>query len=100
MKYQGLNKQAVEESRRVNGTNALTQIPPDPLWKKILEGFKDPMIIILCVALVIQFVLFLWFGVRPVTAVVVAVVMTGLVHWFFSSLMRVPLPRGVLDSVL
>ncbi len=33
-------------------------------------------------------------------AVVVAVVMTGLVHWFFSSLMRVPLPRGILDSVL
>ena len=51
-------------------------------------------------AFLIQLTLFLWFGVRPVTAVVVAVVMTGLVHWFFSSLMRVPLPRGILDSVL
>ena len=58
MKFQGLSKSAVEESRRQNGSNALTQIPPDPLWKKILEGFKDPMIIILCVALVIQVVLF------------------------------------------
>ena len=29
-----------------------------PLWKKILEGFKDPMIMILLVALVVQVVLF------------------------------------------
>ena len=61
MKLQGLSKQAVEESRKKYGSNLLTQIPPDPLWKKILEGFKDPMIIILCVALVIQVVLF-FFG--------------------------------------
>jgi putative tricarboxylic transport membrane protein len=51
-------------------------------------------------ALLVQLVLFLWFGVRPLTAVVVSVGMTLLVHWFFSSLMRVPLPRGILDSVL
>ncbi|BCB17972.1 tripartite tricarboxylate transporter TctB family protein [Bosea sp. ANAM02] len=51
-------------------------------------------------AFLIQIVLFLWFGVRPVTAVVVAVAMTALVHWFFSSMMLVPLPRGILDSVL
>ena len=59
MKFQGLNSKAVDESRRVHGANTLTQIPPDPLWKKILEGFKDPMILILCVALVIQVVLFI-----------------------------------------
>jgi putative tricarboxylic transport membrane protein len=51
-------------------------------------------------AFLIQIVLFLWFGVRPVTAVVVAVAMTALVHWFFGSMMLVPLPRGILDSVL
>jgi putative tricarboxylic transport membrane protein len=50
--------------------------------------------------MLIQLVLFLWFGVRPLTAVIVAVGMTLLVHWFFSSMMRVPLPRGILDSVL
>lgn len=60
MKLQGLSAKAVEESRKKYGSNALTQIPPDPLWKKILEGFKDPMIIILCVALVIQVVLFIF----------------------------------------
>lgn len=42
MKLEGLSSGQVEESRREHGSNALTQIPPDPLWKKILEGFKDP----------------------------------------------------------
>ncbi|MBQ2954241.1 MAG: calcium-translocating P-type ATPase, PMCA-type [Clostridia bacterium] len=59
MKLNGLTKQQVEQSRAQHGANTLTQIPPDPLWKKILEGFKDPMIMILCVALVIQVVLWL-----------------------------------------
>ena len=57
MKKRGLSKAQVEQSRREHGSNALTEIPPDPLWKKILEGFKDPMIMILLVALVIQVVL-------------------------------------------
>lgn len=51
-------------------------------------------------AFAIQIVLFLWFGVRPVTAVIVAIAMTLLVNWFFGSMMLVPLPRGILDSVL
>ena len=54
MKFNGLSQNEVEESRKKNGSNTLTQIPPDPLWKKILEGFKDPMIMILLVALVVQ----------------------------------------------
>jgi len=58
LKFTGLTTAQAEESRAKNGTNNLTQIPPDPLWKKILEGFKDPMIMILCAALVIQVVLF------------------------------------------
>ena len=57
MKLTGLNRQQVEESRKKYGPNTLTQIPPDPLWKKVLEGFKDPMIMILLVALAIQVVL-------------------------------------------
>lgn len=58
MKHPGLTAKQVEESRQQHGANTLTQIPPDPLWKKILEGFKDPMIMILLVALVVQVVLF------------------------------------------
>ena len=52
MKHNGLTRQEVGCSRKTHGANTLTQIPPDPLWKKILEGFKDPMIMILLVALV------------------------------------------------
>lgn len=57
MAKKGLTQVQVEESRKLNGANTLTQIPPDPLWKKILEGFKDPMIMILLVALVVQVIL-------------------------------------------
>ena len=58
MKRTGLTTEQVEESRNKHGSNSLTQIPAEPLWKKILEGFKDPMIMILLVALVVQVVLF------------------------------------------
>lgn len=59
MNLRGLTAKEVEESRQKHGSNNLTQIPPDPLWKKILEGFKDPMIMILLVALAVQVVLFI-----------------------------------------
>lgn len=42
----------------------------------------------------------LWFRARPVVALPVAAGMTLLIHWFFAGMMRVPLPRGLLDSVL
>ena len=80
MNLQGLSTQKVEESRKKYGTNALTQLPPDPLWKKILEGFKDPMILILLVALVIQVVLFFlgqaeWF--EPVGILIAILIANG-----------------------
>lgn len=76
----GLSKADVEESRKKYGTNQLTEIPPDPLWKKILEGFKDPMIMILCAALVVQVILFFmhqaeWF--EPVGILVAIVIANG-----------------------
>lgn len=80
MKFSGLTSKQVEESRRKYGSNSLTQIPPDPLWKKILEGFKDPMIMILLVALVVQVVLFFlgqaeWF--EPVGILVAILIANG-----------------------
>ena len=57
MQRKGLTAQQIEKSRQEHGSNALTQIPPEPLWMKILEGFKDPMIMILLVALAVQLVL-------------------------------------------
>ena len=80
MSIKGLTSKEVEESRKAYGANTLTQIPPDPLWKKILEGFKDPMIMILLVALVIQVVLFFlhqaeWF--EPVGILVAILIANG-----------------------
>lgn len=80
MKLNGLSASQVEESRRQHGANTLTQIPPDPLWKKILEGFKDPMIMILLVALVVQVALFFmgqaeWF--EPVGILVAIMIANG-----------------------
>lgn len=80
MKFQGLSSQKIEDSRKQYGSNALTQIPPDPLWKKVLEGFKDPMIMILLVALVVQVVLFFmgqaeWF--EPVGILIAIMVANG-----------------------
>ena len=80
MHFQGLNTQEVEESKQKYGQNVLTEIPPDPLWKKILEGFKDPMIMILLVALVVQVVLFFlhqaeWF--EPVGILIAILIANG-----------------------
>ena len=76
----GLTQKEAEESRQKYGTNKLTEIPPDPLWKKILEGFKDPMIMILLAALVIQVVLFFmgqaeWF--EPVGILIAILIANG-----------------------
>ncbi len=80
MNKKGLTPQQVEESRKAHGSNSLTQIPSDPLWKKILEGFKDPMIMILLVALAIQVVLWLlgkaeWY--EPVCVLVAILLANG-----------------------
>ena len=80
MKTTGLSLEEVEESRKKYGSNILTQIPPEPLWKKIFEGFKDPMIMILLVALAVQLVLFFlkqaeWF--EPVGILIAILIANG-----------------------
>ena len=45
-------------------------------------------------------ILFLWLGTRPIPALVIAFVATFAIYWFFATLLRVPLPRGWLDSIL
>ena len=47
MELRGLTEAEVIESRARHGNNSLTQIMPEPLWKKVLHGFRDPMIMIL-----------------------------------------------------
>lgn len=44
--------------------------------------------------------LFFWFGVRALNAVLIAAIATGTIHFFFANLMRVPLPRGLLNNFI
>ncbi len=48
--YTGLTDAQVLESRRQNGVNILTPPEKEPLWKRFLEKFGDPLIIILLIA--------------------------------------------------
>ena len=48
--FQGLTAREVEESRIRNGANILTPPAKEPLWKRFLEKFGDPLIIILLIA--------------------------------------------------
>lgn len=61
MYYKGLNDNEVKESREKNGSNALSKAEQESIWAKLLEGFKDKMIIILLVALAIN-VVFVFMG--------------------------------------
>lgn len=56
--FNGLTTQEVEESRKKHGSNELEPPEVESFWDKLLENFKDPIIIILCVALVIMVALY------------------------------------------
>ena len=84
MNAKGLTSAQVEESRRLHGSNLLTQVAPQPLWKKFILGFKDPMVLILVVAFLVQLVLFLcgeteWYElVGVLTAIVISVAVSSI----------------------
>src|SRR4030088_932996 len=54
---QGLGADNVAKSRQAFGANQLTPLPREPLWKKFLEKFDEPIIkILLAAALLSMFV--------------------------------------------
>ncbi|MCC8172423.1 MAG: calcium-translocating P-type ATPase, PMCA-type [Parabacteroides sp.] len=53
-KQTGLSDEQVIESRKLHGCNLLTPPERDSLWKIFLENFKDPMIRILLMAVVLS----------------------------------------------
>ena len=53
----GLTLKQVEDSRNKHGSNKLSDQKVETFWDKLLENLKDPMIIILIVALVIVIIL-------------------------------------------
>ena len=76
----GLTDLEVKSSREQYGSNTLTELPRDPLFKKFLGSLSDPMIIILLCALVIQLVLFFmgraeWF--EPVGILIAVLIASG-----------------------
>lgn len=52
---QGLSEQEVERSRAEHGCNVLTPPARTPAWKLFLEKFRDPIIRILLVAMLLSF---------------------------------------------
>lgn len=91
-RYKGLTESQVEESRRLHGTNVLTPTEKEPLWKKFLEKFKDPLIIVLLIAglLSIGISFYEYYGLgeesavffEPVGIFFAILLATGLSFWF------------------
>src|SRR5947209_9610130 len=52
----GLTAAGAEESRRRFGANRLTPLPREPLWRKFLEKFDEPIIKILLAAALLSMV--------------------------------------------
>lgn len=81
MKYnvRGLTTQEVENSRTQHGFNELTPQEVEGFWNKLIGNFKDPIILILVVALVLMVTLAIlgfapWYeGVAIAIAVIIAV---------------------------
>ena len=62
MKITGLNDEQVRRSREMYGDNTLTEQKKETFLQKLIQNFGDPMIRILCVALLLNlFFVFLHF---------------------------------------
>lgn len=49
-KKHGLPEESVEASRSKYGPNTYKQVPPKSFFSILYEGFKDPVILLLCAA--------------------------------------------------
>lgn len=69
MMYKGLTESQVAESRAKYGINVLTPPAKEPLWRKFLSKFSDPLIIILLVAgvLSIGISIYEYIGLKPIS---------------------------------
>lgn len=52
----GLTKEQVLKSRQEHGNNRLSEVKSEGFWEKLLSNFGDPMIKILCIALIINII--------------------------------------------
>lgn len=89
---QGLSTQEVQESRLKYGSNELTAPPRESLWRKFLEKFEDPIIIILLVAMCLSIGVscFHYFGqgdsasvfLEPIGVLMAVLLATGIAFYF------------------
>ncbi len=90
----GLPKEVVPQSRQAHGSNALTPLPREPLWKKFIEKFDEPIIkILLGAALLSMFVglfkaepLIAGIALGVVAAALIALVVSKQQQWLPTSL--------------
>jgi magnesium-transporting ATPase (P-type) len=54
-KKTGLPEDAVEASRQKYGPNTYTAVPPKSFFSILYEGFKDPVILLLCAAATVSY---------------------------------------------
>jgi putative tricarboxylic transport membrane protein len=101
--------------------NGITSRRPGSGWIEIAPWVRDPWRLtsfILVLAMLLLYILlsetvgfipiaflflltlFVWLGVRVISSVIIAVIATLAIHWFFSTMLRVPLPRGWLNTIL
>lgn len=81
--YQGLSQEEVIKSREQHGKNLLTPPKQKKWWRLYLEKFKDPIIIILLVALGVSFVVGFIEGslIESIGILVAIILATGVGFW-------------------
>src|SRR5947209_19739131 len=72
----GLSSEAAARSRQQHGANALTPLPREPLWKKFIEKFDEPIIKILLGAALLEMFVDLFQG-NPLAAGLSLVAVAG-----------------------
>lgn len=77
---EGLTQQEVLNRRKTYGLNKLKEQAKTPLWQRLLEQFKDVMVIILIVAAVISIFLGDWVEAIIIMAIVVVNAILGVVQ--------------------
>ncbi len=72
----GLTGPQVEERRRAVGRNELRESRPVPMWRRFAGQLRDPLVLLLLVAVVVSVVVWVVEGARgvPVDALVIAVI--------------------------
>src|SRR4030088_343027 len=70
---QGLGADNVAKSRQAFGANQLTPLPREPLWKKFIEKFDEPIIKILLAAALLSMVVDLFKANNVVGGIALAV---------------------------